>query len=154
MARKIQIGDIIEITTKGGLAYAQLTHNHPRYSSLIRILPGYFETTPDDLSHLVREPSVFVTFFPLQGALNRGIFKIVGNHPVPRSAMEFPVFRTGVINPATGKVDVWWLWDGKEERMVGTISTEQRQLPIRGICNDTLLIERIENGWTPMNDES
>ena len=62
--------------------------------------------------------------------------------------------RGGVIDPSTRKVKVWWLWDGEKEWRVGEITAEQRGLPIRGVWNDTLLIERIESGWTPETDPS
>ncbi len=65
-----------------------------------------------------------------------------------------PTFRTGVINPKTGKVDVWWLWDGNREWKIGAISEEQRKFPIRGSWNDTLFIERIEEGWLPEKDST
>jgi hypothetical protein len=150
--RKIQIGDTIEIPTSKGLAYAQYSHNHPRYGALLRILPGTFATRPDELERLVCQPEVFVTFFPLQAALNKGIFEVVSNFSVPESAKNLPLFRTGVIDPKTGRVKVWWLWDGQREWRVGDISREQRKLPFREIWNDTLLIERIESGWTPYTD--
>jgi hypothetical protein len=62
------------------------------------------------------------------------------------------VFRAGVVDPAVGKVVDWWLWDGEKEWRVGSISDEQRKLPIRGCWNDTMLIKRIEEGWLPEND--
>ena len=38
-----RFGDVIEIATDKGLAYAQYTHEEPRfYGSLIRVLPGVF----------------------------------------------------------------------------------------------------------------
>jgi hypothetical protein len=59
-----------------------------------------------------------------------------------------------VIDPSTGKVKVWWLWDGEREWQVGELTEEQRGLSFREVWNDTLLIERIESGWTPETDPS
>ncbi len=84
--------------------------------------------------------------------MDKKIFVIIGNFPIPEFAKKFPLFRTGVIDPATGKVKVWWLWDGEKEWRVNDITLEQRKLPLRGIWNNTLLIERIEQGWLPSND--
>jgi hypothetical protein len=152
MTKKIRIGDIVEIPTAKGLTYAQMSHNHARYGALLRVLPGYFTSRPSDFNELIHQPETFATFFPLQAALNRTIFDVVSNCPVPDFAKPFPLFRTGVEDPATRKVKVWWLWDGEKEWKVGDITTEQRKLSLRGIWNDTLLIERIEAGWTPSND--
>lgn len=154
MAKRVKLGDIIEIPTSKGLAYAQFSHLHPRYNALLRILPGLFDLRPADLSSIVESPEVFVPFFPLQAAINQDIFEVAGNHPVPDFAKSFPLFRAGVIDPATKKVNIWWLWDGTKEWKVGEITPEQRNLPLRGIWNDTLLIERIESGWTPATDPS
>jgi hypothetical protein len=150
--KKLQVGDIIEISTAKGLSYSQVSHNHARYGALLRVLPGFFKSRPSDFVKLAGEPETFVTFFPLQAAVNRRIFDLVGRCPVPDFAKPFPLFRTGVEDPATLKVKVWWLWDGEKEWKVGDITPEQRKLPLRGIWNDTLLIERIESGWTPSND--
>jgi hypothetical protein len=150
--QKILIGDVIEISTAKGLAYAQFSHNHARYGVLLRILPGFFDTRPANLKEVVAHQELFVTFFPLQAAVDRKIFEVVANLPVPDSAKKFPLFRTGVVDPTTGKVKVWWLWDGEKEWKIGEITPEQRKLPLRGIWNDTLLIEKIESGWTPSND--
>jgi hypothetical protein len=154
MAKKCKIGDVIEIPIRHGLAYAQFSHLHPRYNALLRVLPGKFKSRPSDMMELVGAKEMFVTFFPLQAALNQGIVHFVTNLPVPRVATAFPLFRTGVEDPKTGRVKDWWLWDGEKEWKVGHINAEQRKLPLRGIWNDTLLIERIETDWTPQSDPS
>ena len=82
-----------------------------------------------------REPD-FSTFFPLGAAVNRSIVSVVGNAPIPEKQKQFPLFRTGVADPKTKKVGIWWLWDGEN------------------VWNDTLLVERIETGWTPETDQT
>ena len=42
-------GDVVEITTPNGLAYAQLTHDHPEHGAVLRILPGLYESRPGRL---------------------------------------------------------------------------------------------------------
>lgn len=148
MAKKIKIGDIIEIPTAKGFAYAQFTHAHARYGALLRVLPGFFKSKPSEFSEFIQKQEIFVTFFPLQAAVNRGIFKVVTNCPVPDFANSFPLFKTGLPDPVTNKVKDWWLWDGEKEWKIGELKPEQISLPIRGVWNDTLLIERIESGWT------
>ncbi len=153
MAKKIRIGDVVEIPTARGLAYAQFSHQNGEYGALLRVLPGFHECRPGDFVDLVLASEAFVTFFPLQAALNRGIFVLVANHPVPEAALEFPLFRAGSVDPASGKVKIWWLWDGHKEWKVGELTPQQQILPVRGIWNDTLLVERIESGWRPINEK-
>jgi len=154
MSKRVRIGDVVEIGTAKGFSYAQVSHKHAQYGYLVRILPGLFETRPDDFAEVVNRSELFVTFLPLQAAVNRSIFEVVANSPVPEFAKAFPIFRAGIRDPAKPNVEVWWFWDGEKEWRVGDISPEQRKMPLRGIWNDTLLIERIESGWTPSNDPS
>ena len=112
MAKKVHIGDIVEIPTANGTAYAQLSHIHPTYGALLRVLPGCFESRPIDFNAIVHKHELFFVFFPLQAAVNRRIFYIVGKSPLPDFAKPFPLFRAGAIHPKTGRVEDWWLWDG------------------------------------------
>lgn len=154
--KRPKIGDIIEIPTRSGFAYAQFTHKHNLYGALLRVYNTIYQTKQalDAIQSVVsvREPD-FSVFFPLGAAVHRGIVSIVGNAPIPEKHKPFPLFRDGIANPETKKVEIWWLWDGEKEWPVGEISDEQRRLPIRGVWNDTLLVERIESGWTPETDD-
>ncbi len=78
--------------------------------------------------------------------------KKVDTYEVPEHSRKFPLFRVGVIHPETGKVETWWLWDGEKEWPIGSITEDERKLPIRASWNDTMLVQRIEEGWLPKND--
>jgi hypothetical protein len=147
-----RIGDIVEIGTEQGFAYAQYTHKHAQYGALLRV---FRDTHPERLHEfrtLVDMEPAFSCFFPLSAAVNRGIVSIVDHVDVPAHLRAFPTFRAGVVDPATGKAAVWWLWDGTTERRVGALTDDLRRLPIREVWNYTLLVERIVSGWTPEND--
>ena len=139
-------GDVIEIPTPSGFAYAHFTHKHKRFGALIRILPGLFPQPPPDFSSLVQKKAQFVTFFPLGAACNRQIVRVVAEETIPAAAQEFPLFRCGV-RASDGLVHTWWLWDGEREWKIGSLKPDQHHLPVRAIWNDTLLVERILSGW-------
>jgi hypothetical protein len=141
----LRLGDIIEIKTARGLSYAQYTHKHSQYGALLRVFEEAFAIRPTDFSQVVLLPVQFVTFFPLGSACARGIVTVVSNHPI-QTPTEFPTFRAGVADRA-GKYNNWWLWDGKTEVQIGTLTPGQEELPIRGVINDTLLFERVESNW-------
>lgn len=149
---KPQLGDIVEISTAKGLAYAHYTHEHPRYGSLLRVFDNLFEKQPTDFSSVVAGKVRFSTFFPLSAAINEGVFRVVHNCSVTDLNKLFPIFKTGILNPDTKKVKNWWLWDGEKEWPVETLSTQQKKFPVRGIWNDTLLIARIEQEWKPEDE--
>jgi len=155
MAQKIRIGDVIEILTKRGLAYAQYTHEFsmpPRWGSLIKVLQGFYAVRPSNFDDVVRTTTQFKIFFPLQDAINKKLVTTVANEPVPAEDKKFPIFRTGLPNPENWKVEVWWFWDGEKEWKVGEITEEQKKLPIRGVVNYTRLLEMIESDWLPQTD--
>ena len=152
MAR-LKLGDVVEISTPKGLAYSQYINKHRQYGALLRVFSRLHDRRPDAIGAATDDVQ-FICFFPLQAAVDQGIVAVVGNTPVPKEASEFPTFRAGVVDPATGKVAVWWFWDGEKEWRVGTLTPEQRSMPIRGVWNDTILIERIVAGWRPETDST
>ena len=151
MAR-LKIGDIIEIKTQKGLSYAQYTHKNKLLGTLLRVFSTIYAIRPVSYEKVIEDDLRFTIFFPLQAAINQKIVEVVSNLNIPLKYKNFPLFRTGVINPKTDKVDTWWLWDGDKELKIGKLNNEQKQYPIRGIWNDTLLIERIDNDWKPKPD--
>ena len=155
--KKINIGDVFEIKVSSGFAYGVYTNYHadaPSYGTLVRVFDRIFAQQLTDVDRLLELPIRFETFFPLQAAVNKGLFPIVGNLKLPDTLQSFPLFRAGSVDPKTRKVASWWLWDGKKEWPIGALHPEQRRLPIRGIWNATFLIDRIEQGWRPETDRS
>ena len=153
---KIEFGTIIEIKTSKGLAYALYTHRHdepPRYGALLRVFDKLYPSRPTDIRTIIKEPVQFSVFFPLQAAVNRGIVNVVGHTEIPENLRPFPVFRSGMIDPISKEITAWWLWDGKKEWRIGELTPEQRHFPIRAVWNDTMLINKIENGWRPEEEQ-
>jgi hypothetical protein len=148
-----RIGDIVEILTPQGYAYAQFTHKHERYGSLIRVLQGLYLQRPVDFNELLKLHLSFSTFFPLGADCSRKIVSIVATEPIPEHTASFPIFRSFNRNKSGERVAPWWLWDGEREWKVEELSEEQiRDYPPLGIWNDTLLIERIVEGWKHEDD--
>jgi hypothetical protein len=155
MGKEVPIGAVIEIPIEKEYAYALLSHNHtrpPRYGALLRVFGRLFPERQLQFEWMDTASPLFEAFFPISQAIAQGIVNIAATVTLPTWAQRFPTFRTGVVNPKTGKVDVWWLWDGEKEWRVGLLSPEQRRLSIRGVINDTLLKERIMTGWRPDSD--
>jgi hypothetical protein len=151
MAKRIKIGDIVEIALSKGFAYAQYTHAVGKNGAVIRILDGVFVERPVDFTEIVAKKHRFISLFPLSLAVHKGIFEVVGHAVVPDEYIKFPLFRAGNANEK-GEVAVWWLWDGEKSWPIGKLTKEQYSLPIQAIPNDTALIKKIEQGWTPEND--
>ena len=149
---KLKIGDVIEFQTSGGYAYAQVTHHSERYGHLLRVFSKICASPQSACDVIAGEPA-FKCFFPVSIALHRKLVRLVGNEPVPEQDLKFPVFRSGLNEPGTNKVRQWWFWDGTKSWPVGReLTSEELKYPLKGIWNDTLIIERIENGYTAERD--
>ncbi len=60
---KLKIGDIVEINTAKGLAYAQYTHKHKQYGALLRVFGRLFDARPDGFVDLINSRPAFMCFF-------------------------------------------------------------------------------------------
>jgi len=83
MAKRLRIGDVVEIPARTGLFYAQYTHSNAEYGALIRVLEGAFTQRPKDIQSLGLSPTRYVLFCFLQSAVNRGVWKVIpgkGSH--------------------------------------------------------------------------
>lgn len=140
-----RIGDVIEIPTPRGLAYANFTHKHEKYGALIRVLPGLHETRPSDFAALVAQLPQFMAFFPTGSACSRCVVQVVAHEDIPQHSRNFPTFRSSI--RTSMRRGPWWLWDGSSEWQVGHLEPGMEQWPIQGVWNDTLLVERIVSGW-------
>jgi len=153
--RRLILGDVIEIPlSNGNLAYAQFVYNHkekPVWGHLIRVLPGVFRTRPADFKELVKKEERFCAFFPAGAAVRRGVVKIASSEKIPQGKENLPLFRaTNDLSKRGNKR--WWLWDGKNSREIGVLTSEQSDFPLKEIVSLDVLVERIEKGWTPREE--
>ena len=146
MDGKATIGDVVEIETPDGLAYAQFAHEHPRYGQLLRVLPGVYEQRPD-VEALAREDERFYVFYPLGAALARDpLVELVGHADVPVAG--FPELRAGSWDADSGE-ESWFVVTDEGERHVGRLTPELRKLSPADMVNHKSLVDRIASGWTP-----
>jgi len=143
MVRKNVIGMVIELETSRGIAYGICTHENEEYGFLL-----HFYSIGTQLSQIKDVAPQFCCFFPLRAALRRKIVKKNDIIEVPSQLKDFPVFRSGLPDLITKKVKNWWFWDGEKSWRVGEINDRQRKMPFKSIWNDTMVIERLEEGWT------
>jgi hypothetical protein len=150
MAKRPTVGDIIEVPTSDGFAYALYTHDHdlkPHFGALIRVLDGRFAERPASFAVLLEKPPRFSVFFPLAAALSRGLVQVVAHAPVPAGLQPFPIFKTHADADATSESKDWWLWDGRREWHVERLSADEKCFPYLQLVNDTTLIDLIESGY-------
>jgi hypothetical protein len=153
--KRLVLGDVIEIPlSKRRFAYAQFVFYYrdpPGWGHLVRVLPGVFTKRPESFADLVKEQELFSTFFMAAPAVNNGDVTIVGNEEIPERCRQLPLFKDYNENYETG-IKTWFLWDGKETRMIGRLPTEYYDLPDRILMSLKGLVDRIKAGWRPRDE--
>lgn len=152
MPKAPKIGDVIEVMTSRGLAYLQYVFRHtspPVYGELVRVLPGLYDSQPD-LHELAQQKERFFVFYPVIAACKRGLARVVGKEDV--SGFRFPVMRQPGLRDRDGNVLDWFLWNGEQTWQIHNLTEETKQLSIAAIWNHELLIERIDEGWSPRDE--
>ena len=116
---KLRIGDIVEIPTAKGLAYAQYTHDDPSYGQLIRVFEKTFQGRPPDFGDLVYAPVQFSVFFPLKAAVRRSIFKIVKNQEIAQKKENSLSFEGGSLIPTQTRSQIGGSTTGRGNGKLG-----------------------------------
>jgi hypothetical protein len=147
---KIDIGDVFEIQTRRGFGYFQFCYSDDELGEMIRVLEGVDETRPSDIAALVNTEEQFYTFFPIAAALKKSIVSRVAHLGIPVRDPWPPLMRSpGRYNAKTRRVETWWISQAGKAWQVDALDENEKDLSVKGILNDTLLIEHIESGWRP-----
>lgn len=137
-------GDMVQIDTGAGLAFLQVTHNHPSYPEVVRALDGLHAARPGDLAALAAGKTAFTGLIPLGQMLATGRLKgqRLGRFPLPEAARTFPTFRTP-IRDRQGDVVYWWFWDGVGLQYSADPGPEAENLPLREVIGAQDLLARL-----------
>ncbi len=150
MAKKVKVGDLIQVLTSQGVAYAHYTHKHDEYGYFIRVFTGFYAEVPMDYDKVCNSNVLFSAFFPLQSAVNQGLVSVVGNMDVAPSLSTFPVFRARN-GGAGGSI---WLWDGANSvRLDRPLTHVEQCFPVKSIISAPLLVDRIQRGYRAEVDD-
>lgn len=144
MTQEFAPGDVVEIETDQGLAYAQVTHRHSSYPTVVRALDGLHDSRPADLAALIAGATAFVTMIPLAAALRQAgaTFDRVGQVKVPQAHRTFPIFRMPIRDKA-GEIVYWWLWDGRSLSFEVDLDQTQSVLPMREVMTGSRFLEML-----------
>ena len=145
MAR-VKIGDIFELKTSKGKAYLHYIFNDETNGDLVRVLSGLYSDQPEDIESLASEGEDFFVFFPLLSAYRKKIVENVGHYTSDYTRPEYMRATHYIRGEFLGwhiiKTDTW------QRELVKELNDKQKKLSPWGIWNDTLLVERLEEGWT------
>ena len=145
---KIKVGDVFEIETAKGKAYFHYMFDDKDIGALIRILPFFHDNTPDNIKEIVKQKELFFIYFPLKYAVKLKIVNPVSNVPVGLFFRKPKYMRTE--HKVRGEFLGWHIvnTNNLKRTLVSKLSEEEKKLSPWGVWNDTLLKERLEEGWT------
>jgi|GEM_PF-926729 len=147
---RIKFGDVFEIATSKGLAYFQCVKEAPATEcETIRILPGtYGNIEQANLENLVNNKELYFIQLTLKYALKQKCIKLIGNYKVPEHVIVPRYYRSK--NMVRGEFVCWHIVDSEtlQRRSVEKLSDDEKKLSAWGVWNDTLLAERIAEGWS------
>jgi hypothetical protein len=137
-------GDVVEIRTERGLAYVQVTHDHPSYPEVVRALMGLHRHRPADIERLVAMDTLFVSILPLGDMVRRGAVEgeLIGNTAVPGKYAVFPTFKTP-IRDKTGGIAYWWYWDGESLNYEAQPREATNRMPTREVMSASTFLKRL-----------
>lgn len=109
-------GDLVEIDTRRGRAYVEVTHDHPSYPQVVRGLAAPTGRDVTDPASLRGGATLFTGMVPLGEVLHTLDWpaKIIDRGAT--DSAPFPDFRMAV-RDRRGTVLYWWVWDGSGLRM-------------------------------------
>ena len=137
---------MLELKVGERFAYMHFVGKHPEYGDAVLIN-----------SQLgARQKSIFaeyfangyIAFYPVTAAVAQGLIEVDGYLP-PQKLPE----RLRRAGARSGRhVKTWIIESGTEEVVKNKLSNEERRLPIAAIWNHELLVQRISEGWDPMQE--
>ena len=157
--RRLKLGDVYKVPIDQGHAYLQYVFEHkdpPVWGSVVRVLPGIFETDPPDLDVLVGQLELYVAFVTLRLAIKQKEVVFVGSYPLSERFAKCPLFKVAVkwkSRPDKSTYPVEWaLWNGRAKIPETPLSREHWNLPTLRLSNMPKLQLQIKTGWRPEDD--
>jgi hypothetical protein len=154
--KKVRFGDIAEVRTPRGRGYLQYTSKHPRYSDMVRVLPGLFDKRPSpaELAALVTQEGYF-TFYLVSLAVRQGLAEIVGHFEIPVGLEAPSAWLRAGFTTREGKVMAWVLVEGSKETVLKReLTPEEKRLSLAEMWNHEFLMHRLAEQWRPEHEHA
>lgn len=147
--RRIKLGDVFKIETQKGNIYLQFADYKKGDCELVRVLEIEQGEDNEQVEYEIGKKELFLVHFPLKVAYKQGIIRFIENFNLP-SSFEVPKKMRSPYTDKDGNILYWHIvdCDTLEREKVYCLSEEQKKLSPWGMWNDTLLIERLNEGWS------
>lgn len=147
-----EVGTVYAIKTSIGYGLFQCVQHDDIGIDVVRVLQPIIQNIGEFSPELLQERERYFIKFTVQAALNRKLILFIGKYNVPSSVKVPKKYRFLDLVPHRN-IRNWYIVDAKTNgmRLISNINEKFLSLSSDGIWNDTLLIERLEEGWTLEN---
>jgi hypothetical protein len=139
-------GDVLELEVGNRFAYVHYVGKHSEYGDAILVNPKLSDRLSSVTGKMFSE--AYFAFYPVAAAVGQGLVRVVGHLPPPEVPQRLR--RAGVRSGR--RVDTWIIEGGSGEIVKAKLSEDEQKLPIAAIWNHDLLVQRIAEGWTPVQE--
>jgi hypothetical protein len=146
VSKRVGVGDVLEVTVPGGVAYLHYLGTHPDYGDGVAVSAGRFAEPVTVSEELFRNS--YVTFYPARAAVVRGLARLAGRLPSP--GLPTRMRRAGAMSG--DRVVTWIIEDSSGEEVKRRLSQDELRLPLAEIWNHEFLVQRVVDGWRPENE--
>ena len=143
---RVKAGDVLQLRAGERFAYLHYIGRHQAYGDAVLVSPKLHELQAPVADAIF--VGGYVAFYPAAAAAAQGLVDVVG-HLSPPSLPE-RLRRAGARSGR--RVDTWIIEGGTREVVKVKLSEEDLQLPIAAIWNHEFLVQRIAEGWNPLNE--
>ena len=149
MARQrsnVKPGDVFEVEVGNQFAYLHYIGKHSHYGDAVMVGTKLHDCRAAVSAELFS--GGYVTFYPVMAAVAQKLVSVVGHSsPVP---LPKRFRRPGAIVERRVKT---WIVDGDAgDTVKSKLSDEDLHLPIASIWNHEYLIQRLAEGWNPLQE--
>lgn len=147
--KRTKLGDVIEIQTSLGLSYIQYVGKHPEYGDAVRVLPQCYQQRPIDFTQLMKTTACYMAFYSANAAVAAGFAEVVAALDVPEGVEVPRHLRRAGARSRDQRILSWIIEGNGQETVHKELSDAQKRLPIAAIWDHELLVQRIEEKWSP-----
>lgn len=147
---KLQIGDLFRVEGESKQALLQWVgdyrENESQIAQLVRVF--YSQRTEDiDFATLVKNPELYLIYFPIKASYRTKLIDRIGNYPIPKDFSFANLMKSPHV--VRGQFLGWHIVDVNtlQRKLVKELSEVEKKLSPFGIWNKAYLIEHLEMNW-------
>lgn len=139
-----------EIKTSKGKKYLQYVFANKTIGEMLRVFPQQYSEDFGDVSSIIKSQDYYFVHFPLKATLKQEIVQFVDNFSIPSEVKLPDQMRARKVDKDGNFVSLQIVdYSTLQRTNIKELSSSDKKLSPWGTWNDTLLVERIEEGWKP-----